>query len=117
MEIIGRPWGHFLVYDHFSLGDKDKHSFKVKKLVVNPLQNLSMQRHLKRDETWVVLTGVGSLLQYNNNELVSTALKAGSVVHIAREEWHCLVNIANSHLILIEIQGGSECDELDIERK
>ena len=45
-----RPWGTFYV-----LVDQD--NTKVKRLVVNPGQRLSLQSHKQRDEHWVITRG------------------------------------------------------------
>ena len=47
---VTRPWG---TYDSLD----ESGTFKVKKLVVNPGEKLSLQFHKKRSETWIVVKG------------------------------------------------------------
>ena len=47
-----RPWGNFeILYNN--------NDFKIKKLIVKPLQKLSLQKHFHRNEYWIVIQGNG----------------------------------------------------------
>src|SRR5262249_1195798 len=48
--VIYRPWGSYETTDQ-------GHRFRVKRLVVNPGQKLSLQMHRHRAEHWVVVQG------------------------------------------------------------
>ena len=49
-----RPWGW---YDTIDIGDR----FKVKRILVNPNSSLSLQKHFKRAEHWVVVRGLAEV--------------------------------------------------------
>ena len=95
---ILRKWGWFDTL--FTAKD-----YKVKKLTVMPKCQLSNQRHSKREEHWIILSGRGML----NGEPLN------KYEHIKVNEWHHLVNTGDEPLIIIETQIG-ECDEEDIHR-
>ena len=95
---ILRKWGWFDTL--FTAKD-----YKVKKLTVMPKCQLSNQRHNKREEHWIVLSGSGTL----------NGVPLGKYEYIQKNAWHHLVNTGDEPLIIIETQIG-ECDEEDIER-
>src|SRR5262249_8315353 len=47
---VHRPWGH---YEGVDAGER----FQVKRIVVSPGSQLSLQRHMHRSEHWVVVRG------------------------------------------------------------
>ena len=100
-----RPWGCFTI-----LADEPDH--KVKRIVVRPGQRLSLQRHQKRQEHWLVVSGRGVVTR-NNEEL---ELGAGESVDIARGDIHRVRNDGTEDLVFIEIQLGDYFGEDDIER-
>ena len=53
-RMVSRPWGW---YDTIDVGDR----FKVKRIQVNPGASLSLQRHAKRAEHWVVVKGTAEV--------------------------------------------------------
>jgi mannose-6-phosphate isomerase-like protein (cupin superfamily) len=85
---------------------------KVKELVVEPKQKLSMQRHRYRSEHWHVAEGTAVAFVNNTAHL----LELHDTVEIAVNAWHCLSNPTDKQLRIIEIQYGTLCDEDDIER-
>ena len=102
---IFRPWGSYtsLVEDL---------TWKVKKIIVNPHQSLSLQLHKKRAENWVVVSGIAKV-QINQK---ITFLSKNESAYIPKETKHRLSNPKNYPLVLIEIQSGELVDELDIIR-
>lgn len=100
-----RPWGYF---DTIDLGE----NFKVKRIKVNPGQSLSLQKHKKRAEHWVVVKGVATVVcgekEITVNENEST--------YIPCDVKHKLSNKSQNILELIEIQTGTYLGEDDIER-
>ena len=102
---IFRPWGSYtsLVEDL---------TWKVKKIIVNPHQSLSLQLHKKRAENWVVVSGIAKV-QINHK---ITFLSKNESAYIPKETKHRLSNPKNYPLVLIEIQSGELVDELDIIR-
>ncbi|MDI6717477.1 MAG: mannose-1-phosphate guanylyltransferase/mannose-6-phosphate isomerase [Patescibacteria group bacterium] len=100
-----RPWGMFTVVEE---GD----GFKVKKIVVNPKQKTSLQRHDKRSEHWVVLKGVAKVALNDNiiylNQHQSIDIPIGVI--------HRLENSEIIPLEIIEVQNGNYLGEDDIIR-
>lgn len=100
-----RPWGKFEVID-------SAEKFKVKRLVVNPGQSLSLQRHFYRSEHWVVVSGVATVQLDKVIQTVST----NESVYIPCMALHRLSNYTDDILQIIEVQTGSYLGEDDIER-
>lgn len=100
-----RPWGTFEV-----LLDSDK--CKVKKIVVQPNQKLSLQSHEKRNELWKIIEGIGEVTLNKEIRPVSN----GSIVEIPIKTIHRIENMGNKPLIFIEIQTGEYFGEDDIKR-
>jgi mannose-6-phosphate isomerase len=100
-----RPWGSYEVLDE----DKD---FKVKRLVVNPGQRFSYQRHARRSEHWYVVSGNG-VVTLDGREL---PVRPGDAIDIALGAAHRAANAGTEDLVLIEVQTGSYFGEDDIVR-
>jgi mannose-1-phosphate guanylyltransferase/mannose-6-phosphate isomerase len=102
---VHRPWGY---YQGVDAGAR----YRVKRIVVNPNAMLSLQKHFRRSEHWVVVRGsaeitVGSDIRtVHENE--SIYIPIGSV--------HRLANPGATPLELIEVQVGSYLGEDDIIR-
>ncbi len=103
-----RPWGSFTVL-------KDEPAFKLKQLMVKPGSRLSLQRHQKREEHWLITAGHPEITL--NDRVVS--LEAGSYIHIPLQAWHRISNPAASGepVEIIELQLGEYFGEDDIERR
>lgn len=101
-----RQWGYYRVI-HEAAG------MKVKELVVEPGQSLSMQRHFKRNEFWVVQQGACVV----NLESETVTLQTHEIMAIPVNEWHQLTNPHQTACHIVEIQYGEACVEEDIERK
>lgn len=101
-----RSWGKFITL--YTNGN----SVKVKELVINPGESISLQRHVHRTEYWVVISGVGDVVI--NSKL--RVIKEGDSVLITPLTTHKLTNTSTDLLKLVEIQHGTLCDESDIER-
>ena len=102
---VSRPWGW---YDTIDIGDR----FKVKRIQVNPGSSLSLQKHSKRAEHWVVVRGLAevtcdkNIIHLRENE--STFIPQGVI--------HRLANIGSEPLEIIEVQSGIYLGEDDIVR-
>ncbi len=100
-----RPWGHT---DQVDFGDR----FQVKRLVVSPGAQLSLQRHFHRAEHWIVVRGTAEVTLGNATHLVheneSIFIPIGAV--------HRLANPGRIPLEVIEVQTGSYLGEDDIVR-
>lgn len=102
---IHRPWGHYTILEE-NLG------YKVKKIVVNPGQKLSLQYHLHRNEHWVVTKGIAQI----TNGSVQKILHENENEYIPKEAVHRLENVGNIPLEVIEVQTGEYLGEDDIIR-
>jgi mannose-6-phosphate isomerase len=106
-----RNWGKWYVLDDLS-------TTKVKKLVVDPGQQLSYQKHLKRTEIWYVHHGKGVvILSHDGTNEDQHLLDKGTTLVIDKECWHQLINTGKDPLVIIEIQYGEACREDDIIRR
>lgn len=100
-----RPWGWF---ESLALGDK----FQVKRIVVNPGGQLSLQSHTRRVEHWIVVDGEAKVTV---DDEVKTVLENQSV-YIPLGAKHRLENESAVPLILIEVQTGDYFGEDDVKR-
>ena len=73
---------------------------------------ISLQKHFKRAEYWVVLNGKGIITLNDKEENVSV----GSNYYIPVEAKHRLKNTGDDILMIAEIQLGAETEEVDIQR-
>ena len=104
-ETDERPWGRYEVLEESA-------GYKVKRLEVKPGARLSLQRHSRRGEHWVVVQGVADVV-CGEREL---QLREGEHLHIPPETNHRLGNSSDSPLALIEVQLGDYLGEDDIVR-
>ena len=104
-KIYQRPWGS---YQTLSVED----GMQVKKVMVNPGGRLSLQKHCKRSEHWLVVRGEAKVTV---DELVKT-YNVGEYVHIPCEAKHRLENFSEDQVVIIEVQLGSYLGEDDIQR-
>ena len=100
-----RPWGRYEVLE-------ERPGFKVKVLEVKPGARLSLQRHARRGEHWVVVAGVADVV-CGDQEL---RLRQGEHIHIPPQTNHRLGNSADRPLAIIEVQLGDYLGEDDIVR-
>ena len=100
-----RPWGSFQ-------NIKSEKTYKVKKLLILPGEKISLQKHLKRSEHWVVVEGKAKITK---GKQVFT-LKTNESTFIKKGEIHRIENSTKSNLIIIEVQTGSYLKEDDIIR-
>ncbi len=102
---VSRPWGW---YDTIDVGDR----FKVKRIQVNPGASLSLQRHAKRAEHWVVVNGTAEVT-CGDKVII---LKENESTFIPLGEKHRLSNPSSEILEIIEVQSGKYLGEDDIVR-
>ena len=102
---VHRPWG---VYEVLHGGD----GFKVKRIVVNPGQGLSLQSHRHRAEHWIVVRGVARVTRGDD----TFAVAANQSTYIPPGVRHRLENPQTAPLELVEVQTGSYLGEDDIVR-
>ncbi len=101
------PWGSWQVLD-------DADHYKVKRVIVNPGQRLSYQKHFKREEFWMIVQGEAEATL--NGKLHK--LRPGESIFIPKEAAHRIANNQNNteDVIFIEIQRGEYFGEDDIVR-
>ena len=99
-----RAWGEFFVL-------LDEPNVKIKKIIVNPNQRLSLQLHRNRDEWWKIISGQG-LMQLGQNEF---EVSPYDTVVINKMVVHRVENTGIDDLVFVEVQTG-ECQESDIIR-
>jgi cytidyltransferase-like protein len=107
-----RQWGYYRILH-------DVPGCKVKELTVEPGKTLSMQKHFKRNEYWLVTEGkcdVNSILD-TGYSLPTKTLDEHKSYHIPVGYWHQLSNPYSEPCRIVEIQYGELCVEEDIERK
>jgi mannose-1-phosphate guanylyltransferase/mannose-6-phosphate isomerase len=102
---VSRPWGW---YDSLDEGE----NFKVKRIQVKPGASLSLQKHSKRAEHWVVIKGVAEVICDDKK----ITLKENESTYIPLGHTHRLSNPGKDVLEIIEVQSGSYLGEDDIER-
>jgi mannose-1-phosphate guanylyltransferase/mannose-6-phosphate isomerase len=102
---VYRPWGW---YDSIESGIH----FQVKRLNVFPGAKLSLQKHHKRAEHWVVVMGTATAI--NGNDILT--LSEGESTFIPIGVKHSLENQTNEKLEVIEVQSGTYLGEDDIIR-
>lgn len=100
-----RPWGWFEVL-------YEENSYKVKLIQVNPFSSISLQKHKKRSEHWVVVSGEAKVTKGKN----TIFLKKDESTYITVNELHRIENHKKIPLKIIEIQSGNYLGEDDIVR-
>jgi mannose-6-phosphate isomerase-like protein (cupin superfamily) len=102
---VKRPWG---TYEVLNEGE----GFKVKIIEVSPKSRMSLQRHQRRSEHWVVVEGEATV---TSGDKVFIRLPNESA-YIPMDTVHRLENKLDTPLKIIEVQCGSYTEEDDIER-
>jgi mannose-6-phosphate isomerase-like protein (cupin superfamily) len=104
-KTVKRPWGRYTLLDRAA-------GFKIKLVEVSPKRALSLQRHSRRSEHWVVVEGRAKVTKgrrvYYVNANESTFIPLSCV--------HRLENPTNSALKIVEVQSGDYLEEDDIVR-
>lgn len=103
--LVYRPWGSF---EGLTKGNR----FQVKRIVVGPGEELSLQKHYHRAEHWIVVEGSAEIILGEKKifltENQSTYIPAGEI--------HKLKNPGKIPLVVIEVQSGAYLGEDDIVR-
>jgi mannose-1-phosphate guanylyltransferase/mannose-6-phosphate isomerase len=100
-----RPWGF---YESLIRGDR----FQVNRIVVNPGQRMSMQKHFHRAEHWVVVAGTALVTRDGEDELV----RENESIYLPIGTTHRMANPGRIPLTLIEVQSGAYIGGDDIIR-
>jgi mannose-1-phosphate guanylyltransferase/mannose-6-phosphate isomerase len=102
---VFRPWG---TYEGIEMGER----FQVKRLVVKPGQQSSMQKHFHRSEHWVVVSGTAEVTIEDEVHLVLE----NESIYIPQTARHRIHNPGRIPLHFIEVQSGAYLGEDDIVR-
>ncbi|MDJ0836104.1 MAG: mannose-1-phosphate guanylyltransferase/mannose-6-phosphate isomerase [Acidobacteriota bacterium] len=100
-----RPWGFFEIL-------QEGENYKVKRLVVDPGNRLSLQSHYHRNEHWVVVRGTATVVNGEHK----FELETGGSTFIPVRNKHRLANFGTDQLEIIEVQTGDYLGEDDIVR-
>ena len=100
-----RPWGSYTI-----LGEGP--DYKIKRIVVDPGQTLSLQMHHHRSEHWVVVSGTAQVVIGDREQMVCD----DESVFVPQSVKHRLHNPGKIPLVLIEVQSGRYLGEDDIVR-
>jgi len=102
---VYRPWGS---YDSL----ENQEGFQVKRLIVNPGAVLSLQKHARRAEHWIVVRGKAQVTK--NDEVFDLAVNEST--YIAIGDVHRIANPFDKPVHIIEVQCGDYLGEDDIVR-
>ena len=100
--MVYRPWGSYQTIDS---GKR----FQVKRIIVNPGAQLSLQMHHHRAEHWVVVKGTARATRGEETIL----LQEDQSIYIPLGTVHRLENPGQTPLVLIEVQSGDYRGEDD----
>ncbi|MBI5814546.1 MAG: phosphomannose isomerase type II C-terminal cupin domain [Nitrospinae bacterium] len=100
-----RPWGHYEV-----LLDTDTH--KVKRIIVQPGKRISLQKHTRRSEHWVVVNGEAKVTLDGR----TVYLQPHHSIDIPCQAVHRIECVGNEPLVFVEVQMGDYFGEDDIIR-
>ena len=102
---VEKPWGSYTVLEKGP-------GYKIKRVVLKPKGRLSLQRHKRRSEHWVVISGEASVTREGEVYIV----RANESTYIPTNTRHRLENPGEQPLQIIEVQNGDYVEEDDIER-
>lgn len=100
-----RPWGSYTVLEE---GER----YKIKRIVVNPGERLSLQMHYHRSEHWVVVRGAAKVSIGGKDVYIHENESA----YVPKSTLHRLENPGKVPLEIIEVQNGEYVGEDDIVR-
>jgi mannose-6-phosphate isomerase-like protein (cupin superfamily) len=104
-EFDRRPWGTYEVLE-------ESDGYKVKKIIVDPGQRLSLQSHKQRREHWIVTKGTAVVTLGNDEHTVGP----NEYIHVPVGAVHRIQNPGTEPLIFVEVQCGDYLGEDDITR-
>lgn len=104
LDYDDRPWGRWEEY-------LNETGYRVKRIMVQPNQRLSLQKHTHRAEHWVIVAGEGVFTL----DETTRPIASGDSVFIPKGAVHRVGNTGTEPLIIIETQLGL-CLEDDIIR-
>ncbi len=105
MRIDERPWGRYEVLFNGL-------NFQVKRIEIKPGSRFSLQKHNRRAEKWIILSGKGLAVVGNKSFKVAP----GDILQIPKKCIHRLTNTGKKPLVFVEAQFGTYLEEDDIVR-
>jgi mannose-1-phosphate guanylyltransferase/mannose-6-phosphate isomerase len=102
---VYRPWGSYTILEE---GPR----YRIKHIVVNPLEKLSLQMHYHRSEHWVVVKGTAKAAIDDKGIFIHENESA----YVPKSTLHRLENPGKVPLEIIEVQNGEYAGEDDIVR-
>lgn len=102
---VFRPWGN---YERLDVGE----GYHVKRIVVKPGGVLSLQKHRRRAEHWVVVSGRAEVTVGDEVKTV----EPNQSIYVPLGAVHRLANRLHEPVVLIEVQTGDYLGEDDIIR-
>ena len=107
---VYRPWGS---YTDLEEGER----YRIKRISVEPGEQLSLQMHHHRSEHWIVVKGTAKVvLENNDGELKEMYMHENESIYVPKTKQHRLINPGKIPLELIEVQVGEYVGEDDIIR-
>lgn len=100
-----RPWGSYTILEE---GPR----YKIKRIVVNPKEKLSLQMHYHRSEHWVVVKGTAKV-RIGDKEIF---IHENESAYVPKSTLHRLENPGKVPVEIIEVQNGEYVEEDDIVR-
>lgn len=100
-----RPWGSYTVLE-------EGKRYKIKRIVVNPGEKLSLQMHHHRSEHWVVIKGTARVVIGEEERNIHE----NESIYVPKSTPHRLSNPGKVSLEIIEVQNGEYVGEDDIFR-
>jgi len=100
-----RPWGSFTVL-------QQGFGFKIKLIEIAAHKRLSLQKHKKRAEHWVVVSGLAKVIRGTKVVMV----RSNESIYIPKATKHRLENCTSQPVRIVEVQTGNYLEEDDIER-
>ena len=102
---VHRPWGIYTILE-------DTPKYKIKRILVQPGKRLSLQKHLHRNEHWIIVSGTATVTIENK----TFTLRANESTYIKMGDIHRLANDGKVPVVMIEAQIGDYLGEDDIIR-
>lgn len=104
-KVYTRPWGSYETL-------RIENNYQVKSLIIQPGGRLSLQKHFRRAEHWVVVAGTPTLTVNDQSKVY----QVNESVYIPKEAIHRIENFGKEPAKIIEVQVGDYLGEDDIVR-
>ncbi|MFT5660593.1 MAG: mannose-1-phosphate guanylyltransferase [Sulfurimonas sp.] len=102
---VHRPWGTYTILE-------DTPKYKIKRIEVQVGKRLSLQKHMHRNEHWIIVSGTATVTVEDQ----TLTLRANESTYIKMGELHRLANDGKVPVVVIEAQIGDYLGEDDIIR-